>query len=215
MAKIIRNQADAAFSDYIRARAGWQCQRCRMQFAKGKARYLHCSHNYGRGQQNIRYHPLNALALCKNCHFWFERNRVESTRWLQETLGQNYAELLRAMAHAPEPHENDLGQIAAHYRVLSYLLEPAEPVLRARPEPDKHETGQAQEQARCKRLSDTDLMERMLQSYPKLPEKQRKLYRAQILAVMRRYPPAPAAASGTGRQPSAAGNGLPIKIARI
>lgn len=190
MSKIKRNKADAAFSDYIRARAGYQCERCTMQFIKGNAQYLHCSHNYGRGQQNIRYHPLNAFALCKNCHFWFERNRVESTAWLKEKLGEeNYAQLLHDMAHLPNPQESDINRIAAHYRVLTYLLDPAEPTLQENPpKPTNSEMQEQLEKAKRQRINDLDLMERMLQNHLKLPEKQRKLHRAQIINIMAKYP---------------------------
>lgn len=128
--RIKRNAADIAFSNYIRERAGWQCERCGMQFARSNARYLHCSHNWHRGMSNLRYHPDNALALCKNCHYWFEHYREQSTPWLKEKLGEErYAALLHDMEHTAAPPPNDARHIrlqAARYRVLQRNLMPPE-----------------------------------------------------------------------------------------
>lgn len=190
---IKRNPADAAFSEYIRARANYTCERCGMKFVKGSAQYLHCSHNYHRGHQNIRYHPLNALALCKNCHFWFERERQESTPWLKEKLGsEKYAQLLHALEHHPKPKDSDLKQIAAYYRVLAGLHHPTTPDLPPKPiqeELDRTEKQLKKQKEKNKRINDLDVMERMLQSYTKIPnKKQKKAYRQQIIAIMAQYP---------------------------
>ena len=56
-----RSEADAAFSDYIRARAGYRCERCGKQY-KAKSNGLQCSHHFSRRHYNIRFDPDNAAA---------------------------------------------------------------------------------------------------------------------------------------------------------
>ena len=64
---IKRNKWDAVFSDYIRYRDNWTCQRCKKQYIV-KSRGLHCSHFYGRSSWATRIEPCNAMALCFGCH---------------------------------------------------------------------------------------------------------------------------------------------------
>ena len=62
-----RSEADAAFSDYIRARAGYRCERCGTSYP-AKSAGLQCSHHFSRRHWAIRFHPDNAAALCHHCH---------------------------------------------------------------------------------------------------------------------------------------------------
>ena len=64
---IKRNKWDAVFSDYIRYRDNWTCQRCKKQYIV-KSQGLHCSHFYGRSSWATRIEPCNAMALCFGCH---------------------------------------------------------------------------------------------------------------------------------------------------
>ena len=64
---IKRNKWDAVFSDYIRYRDNWTCQRCKKQYIE-KSQGLHCSHFYGRRSWATRIEPCNAMALCFGCH---------------------------------------------------------------------------------------------------------------------------------------------------
>ena len=64
---IKRTKWDAVFSDLIRYRDGWKCQRCNRQY-EVKSKGLHCSHFYGRRSWATRLEPANAMALCHGCH---------------------------------------------------------------------------------------------------------------------------------------------------
>ena len=64
---IKRTKWDAVFSDYIRYRDNWTCQRCRRGYPE-KSQGLHCSHFYGRRSWATRIEPCNAMALCFGCH---------------------------------------------------------------------------------------------------------------------------------------------------
>lgn len=67
MAAIKRTKWDIVFSDYIRYRDNWTCQRCGKKY-EIKSRGLHCSHFYGRRTYATRFEPANAMALCYRCH---------------------------------------------------------------------------------------------------------------------------------------------------
>ena len=64
---IKRTKWDAVFSDYIRFRDNWTCQRCGKKYPE-KSQGLHCSHFYGRRSWATRIEPANAMALCYSCH---------------------------------------------------------------------------------------------------------------------------------------------------
>ena len=64
---IKRTKWDVVFSNYIRYRDNWTCQRCKKQYVE-KSQGLHCSHFYGRRSWATRIEPCNALALCFGCH---------------------------------------------------------------------------------------------------------------------------------------------------
>lgn len=65
---IKRTPADVAFSNCIRERSDWTCERCGTQY-QPKARGLECSHGHTRGKWGVRFVGLNAEALCTGCHF--------------------------------------------------------------------------------------------------------------------------------------------------
>ena len=64
---IKRTKWDVMFSNYIRYRDNWTCQRCKKQYIE-KSQGLHCSHFYGRRSWATRIEPCNAMALCFGCH---------------------------------------------------------------------------------------------------------------------------------------------------
>jgi late competence protein required for DNA uptake (superfamily II DNA/RNA helicase) len=64
---IKRTKWDAVFSNLIRFRDDWTCQRCHRKY-EVKSKGLHCSHFYGRRSWATRLEPDNAMALCHGCH---------------------------------------------------------------------------------------------------------------------------------------------------
>ena len=64
---IKRTKWDVVFSNYIRYRDDWTCQRCHKKYPE-KSQGLHCSHFYGRRSWATRIEPCNAMALCFGCH---------------------------------------------------------------------------------------------------------------------------------------------------
>nr|DAY00587.1 MAG TPA: NinG recombination protein [Caudoviricetes sp.] len=113
-----RTPADAAFSNYIRARAGYRCERCGKQY-KAKSTGLQCSHHFSRRHYNIRFDPDNAAALCHHCHnFWYSKDVPEAARWLENKIGRDAINALIELKNQPQtkPTASELDAIAAHWR---------------------------------------------------------------------------------------------------
>lgn len=123
--KIKRTSADAAFSLCVRLRANCTCERCGEKFPSNAMAHLHCSHNYSREYQQVRFHPDNAFALCKDCHWWFSRSKVEATAWKNEKLGeQRQQALFQALEsdHLKSISKTEEKRIASYYNLLARYL---------------------------------------------------------------------------------------------
>ena len=125
--RICHTKADLVFSDYIRKRANYCCERCGKQYER-KTNGLQCSHNFSRRYYNIRYHPDNAMALCHYCHMWFGNEPIESGLWAREKLGKAKVDELIRLKNEPDsqrhPTEEEYQKIIATYLQLSILDEP-------------------------------------------------------------------------------------------
>jgi len=94
---IKRTKYDRVFSDYIRTRDGWTCQRCGKYYnpdESNKRMALHCSHYYGRGRYSVRFEPDNAVALCYGCHRFLGSNPADHLDFIRERLGEKKFRLL-------------------------------------------------------------------------------------------------------------------------
>ena len=96
---IKRTPLDRAFSDFIRARDGWRCRRCRAPHLPPH-RGIQCAHIFTRANRGIRVDPDNALALCKPCHAYFTFRSEEWRAWCEKTLGAKFMDLLRVKYYA-------------------------------------------------------------------------------------------------------------------
>ena len=85
--KIKIDAADIKFSEYIRTRDNWRCQRCLKQYTPPTSS-LHCSHFQGRGKEATRFEPLNCDALCMGCHQYFTAYPAEHCLWQVKRKGQ-------------------------------------------------------------------------------------------------------------------------------
>jgi len=95
--KIKIDAADKAFSDYIRARDGWKCSRCKRQYNPSIPEHrmaLHCSHFQGRGKEATRFEELNADALCYGCHKYLGSHPAEHYVWQVARKGQEVVDKL-------------------------------------------------------------------------------------------------------------------------
>lgn len=91
---------DILFSQMIRTRDKWTCQRCRKRY-EPPTQGLHCSHYWGRARENTRFDPYNCVALCFGCHrIWGHGDgRDEYTAFMEKRLGKIGFQKLKIRAY--------------------------------------------------------------------------------------------------------------------
>lgn len=99
--KLRRTKADALFSDYIRIRDRWTCQRCFKKY-EPPTQALHAAHCFSRSNRSTRFEPRNAISLCYGCHSFIDRNAEEKIAFFKKKLGEKRYELLRIKSKLPE-----------------------------------------------------------------------------------------------------------------
>lgn len=85
--KAKRTVADARFSDQVRERDRWMCQRCGKVYPPPTFA-LHCAHMFGRGKPRTRFDPDNACALCYGCHRYLDTHPDLKREFFLERLGE-------------------------------------------------------------------------------------------------------------------------------
>ena len=95
---IKRTKWDVVFSDYIRYRDNWTCQRCHKKYVP-PTNALHCSHFFSRGKWSVRFDEENCEALCYGCHSHLGGNPIEHMMHKQFMLGSKQLEVLRRKAN--------------------------------------------------------------------------------------------------------------------
>lgn len=102
-----RTLADTVFSNWIRERDDWTCQRCGAQFEKPSAG-LHNSHFFSRAKRALRFEPDNCVALCFNCHKHFTAEDEfrggpmlahEHKEFVLKRIGQKRLDELEVLSH--------------------------------------------------------------------------------------------------------------------
>ena len=87
------DKADRAFSEYIRTRDHWTCQRCGKRY-EPPTTSLQCSHFQGRGKESTRFDEENADAMCAGCHMYFTTYPAEHVAWQVNRKGQQTVDLI-------------------------------------------------------------------------------------------------------------------------
>ena len=110
--KLKRDTADAAFSDAIRERDGWECQNC------GGQDHIQCCHIRSRKFSATRTDPNNSIALCASCHAIFTQDEFLWVDWCDERWGRSYVDQLRFKANNTITRRNKIytKECAAHFR---------------------------------------------------------------------------------------------------
>lgn len=118
---IKRTPADIAFSMCIRERSDWTCERCGTKYHP-KARGLECSHYHTRGKWGVRFHSLNAEALCTGCHF-LEGGLKRADFNLSEFEISVLTDLVNDLGLGKEMRRTKgKGEIAKHFRQQYQLM---------------------------------------------------------------------------------------------
>jgi 5-methylcytosine-specific restriction endonuclease McrA len=82
---------DALFSQYVRLRDNYTCQRCGV-----KSKNVQCAHFIGRRNKNTRFNESNATTLCMGCHQYFHANPNIFVEWTKKRLSARELNLLLA-----------------------------------------------------------------------------------------------------------------------
>ncbi len=89
-----RDKYDTLFSNMVRERDNWTCQKCGKYYPEGERQGLHCSHIFSRRHRATRWEPYNAVAHCYSCHQYLGGNPVIFEAWARTYLGDYVLNLL-------------------------------------------------------------------------------------------------------------------------
>jgi 5-methylcytosine-specific restriction endonuclease McrA len=91
---IKRNTTDSLFSDIVRIRAKWQCERCLRDFSNQR-HIFDVAHFITRGNKRLRWDFENSAALCRGCHQYFDMNHDDHVDFMIKKLGPKKYQALR------------------------------------------------------------------------------------------------------------------------
>lgn len=103
-------KADRLFSQYIRERDGWTCQRCGKRHDKS-SRNFGVSHFWGRKRESTRFEPDNCVSLCNiPCHNdWGHGDGRDAYRdFMIRRLGQARFDSLMIQANTCQKKDDEM-----------------------------------------------------------------------------------------------------------
>ncbi len=101
--KISLRKTDTLFSQYLRKKRNWSCEKCHKFCPDGKG--LQISHFWGRRNENTRFDEENCDVLCFYCHQYFHERPAEYTEWKRKQLGER--EYKKLMLRANQYRKRD------------------------------------------------------------------------------------------------------------
>lgn len=110
---------DTNFSNAIRQRDNWTCRRPSCTRSRQAGDQIDCAHIQGRRHLATRWDARNAIALCRQCHNYFEDRPLEFTKLLL-TIGYTQEDLDQLIrdSHKPTKAPAAIRQaISDHYRL--------------------------------------------------------------------------------------------------
>lgn len=127
MSGIKRTKYDAIFSDLIRERANYTCERCYRYEPEGPGRQsIHCSHFKSRGNHAVRYEPSNGICLCASCHKLMGENPDLHTELYLQIFGEDvHQELIHKALRIMRRRKQDLEAMHRHYKSELALMKEA------------------------------------------------------------------------------------------
>ena len=119
MSGIKRTAADKWFSDYIRIRDKWTCQRCYRKFRQEELQGLDCGHLHTRGHNMTRFNPDNCLSFCYGCHSYLDANpKLKDELFLKHIGSKKFNELERLSKVPYTGIKKDQKVLSAKFRAL-------------------------------------------------------------------------------------------------
>lgn len=114
--KISNRTLDTLCALYIKARAGFKCERCGKQYKRGD-QGLHWSHVVSRRHHATRWDERAAVSHCYHCHSLLGGNPLLFAEWAEEYLGKDVCDEIRMLANQPARlRDHDKREIAADLR---------------------------------------------------------------------------------------------------
>lgn len=98
--RIKRKKHDLIFSKLVRLRTNWHCEHCGINKISDPGT-LDCAHIMGRRHVGLRWHPQNALSLCRKDHLFFTEHPFDFADWCRDYLGEDRVCALRRAAQKP------------------------------------------------------------------------------------------------------------------
>ena len=80
-------KVDSLFSNYIRDKNNFTCERCGRRHEWG-SQGIHASHFIGRSNEAVRFDEENVRVLCHGCHSYFHKNPQSHVDWMKHKLGE-------------------------------------------------------------------------------------------------------------------------------
>jgi len=124
--KIKRRKSDIQFSNFIRERDNWTCQKCGRVFdpenSEDRMRY-HNSHYWRRGHEGTRFDPENCDGLCATCHEYAdssEGNRLWYEPFKRKQLGDWAYDLLEVRARTYKKRDDQMDLIIVKAIIQDY-----------------------------------------------------------------------------------------------
>jgi len=110
--KIKLRTSDRLWTQYMRIKQKYTCQKCGRIYPEDNCRNLGVAHFHGRGHENVRFDEENTLCLCSiPCHQWFDEHKTEFTEFMLKRLGQKRFDLLALRAHIHKDRDDKSDRI--------------------------------------------------------------------------------------------------------
>jgi hypothetical protein len=121
--KGIDGKLDRVFSQLVRERSDWTCERCGAEFPERKGSGLHASHFWGRSRRSTRWYGWNVFAHCCGCHRYLSRHPVEFNAWVQEQMHDDRFNDLTLRANSVHKYtKSDKEEMLVHLKAqLDYI----------------------------------------------------------------------------------------------
>jgi len=99
--KIKLRKTDRLYTEYLRRKYDYICQRCGRGYSPDNCRNLGVSHYWGRWHENTRFDDDNCVPICTlPCHrLWGGEERPEYKEFMVNRLGQKGYDLLELRKH--------------------------------------------------------------------------------------------------------------------
>lgn len=107
-------KADTMFSQYLRNKRGWRCEKCgKLCRVNGvEVAQLEASHYFGRVNESVRFDERNVRVLCSSCHRrmggYSKSEDKEYDIWMKEILGEREYAKLKLDAHTYHKKDDKL-----------------------------------------------------------------------------------------------------------